>query len=72
VERVLLNALATIRLCRLTCAAAGDAFGIVLGEADPPLQKFPATLLFIFSFAFTILILSVFHGVRVLIEILVD
>ena len=71
-ERVLLNALATMQLCRLTCAPAGDAFGIVLGEADPRLQKTPATLLFISSFAFTILILSVFHVVRVLIEILVD
>jgi hypothetical protein len=38
VERIVLNALAELRLCRLATCALGDE-PIVLGEADPPLMR---------------------------------
>jgi hypothetical protein len=36
VERIVLNALATMRLCHLIFAPPAIASGIVFGEADPP------------------------------------
>jgi hypothetical protein len=40
VERVVLNALPIVRLCRLIFCAFGDLFAIVSGEADPPSRDF--------------------------------
>jgi hypothetical protein len=39
VERVVLNALEIVRLCRLIIRAFGDCLGIVFGEADRPLKN---------------------------------